>query len=461
MRVKHLSLKNFKNIEQFDKSFDGGVYLVTGSNEIGKTTLINAIVSLLTGERSSNLLQTGKENGYAKMVVGNDGKEYNIEVRMTENNPKGSLTITDQEGMKSNTITGLQKLFGYTNFDAYDFVAMSKTAEGRRSQVEYVKQLLTNEAKTRIVEIDSSLADLDVSRKTKNILLRNMVERLKGVPEDAKDYGEMVEVELFYKKKEEAKESNSDIEKGEEKVRLATQRLNSYDAEIVQIKEENTKSVQSKMKQIENLREQIRLIEEEVLEEEQKLSEGISEIETNRIKGQKIVTDGTKWLSEQVAINIDGIDSEIQEGIEHNKKHALYSEVSKLEETKTKTEQEHDKIKSDIKTLLTEKETIIKNSDLPIDGLSFTDEGLFLNDIQFKHGEVSTSQEMEVAVKLMIALNPKVKVFRIAQGESLDERKLKSIVDFANENKLQGFIEQVQRNQDDLIVEKYQEDDNS
>lgn len=68
---------------------------------------------------------------------------------------------------------------------------------------------------------------------------------------------------------------------------------------------------------------------------------------------------------------------------------------------------------------------------MPISGLSFSDDGLVLNDVPFVAGKVSDSQIMEVAAKLIIASNPTVKVFRIARGESLGEKRLQAIIDIA------------------------------
>ena len=96
---------------------------------------------------------------------------------------------------------------------------------------------------------------------------------------------------------------------------------------------------------------------------------------------------------------------------------------------------------------------------MPISGLSFTDDGLVLNDVPFIAGKVSDSQIMEVAAKLIIASNPTVKVFRIARGESLGQKRLQAILDLAKKEGFQGFIESVVRGQQDLIIEEYEESD--
>ena len=75
----------------------------------------------------------------------------------------------------------------------------------------------------------------------------------------------------------------------------------------------------------------------------------------------------------------------------------------------------------------------------------------------FVAGKVSDSQIMEVAAKLIIASNPTVKVFRIARGESLGAKRLQSLIELARKEVHRGFIEEVKRGQDDLIIEEYSE----
>lgn len=52
-----------------------------------------------------------------------------------------------------------------------------------------------------------------------------------------------------------------------------------------------------------------------------------------------------------------------------------------------------------------------------------------------------------------------VNIFRIGRGESLGAKRLQSIVNLAKENGFQGFIEQLERGQQNLIVEEYRETD--
>ena len=114
-------------------------------------------------------------------------------------------------------------------------------------------------------------------------------------------------------------------------------------------------------------------------------------------------------------------------------------------------------LESKTEKLATERETLIKNSKLPIEGLNFTDDGLELNGVPFAPGKVSDSQIMEVAAKLIICKNPKVKVFRVGRGESLGKNRLQSLIQLAKKSGYQGFIEQVVRDQNEMRIEEYTE----
>lgn len=164
MIVKKLELVNFQVIKEFNADFDGNVYFITGDNELGKSTVLKAIGALLTGNRDA-VLKNGESKGFAKMIVGDDGEEYEVELKFTKANPRGTLSIKSKTtGMKSDNVSMLQKIFGYTDFDAVEFSRWSETAEGRRKQIEVVKSLLPEEVRTRIAEIDTEVAGLKTER---------------------------------------------------------------------------------------------------------------------------------------------------------------------------------------------------------------------------------------------------------------------------------------------------------
>lgn len=468
MIIKSLVLHNFQVVKDFSADFDGNVYFVTGENERGKSTILKSIGIMLTGNRD-DVLKIGEEKGFGKMVVGNDGENYDVDLKFTKANPRGTLTIKHQTtGMKSDNISMLQKIFGYTDFDAVEFSRWSDTAEGRRKQIEAVKALLPKKVQDRIQEIDKSVKekrdfrkDVNSELKTYTTIVENAEKALS--PGDVKTYANPIEISDLMQKQTE----NAQLI---EKAKTVRQKLEERKAQLLQI----TVKVKNNENSFELTKKRLDDSEKEAKEEyEKKLAKikedrdrattefgkNVHEIEAERLDYITRKETAEAWLKEYEANNPEesNIAEELRIAQDHNKKNASVVDYLAKKEQKDLAQTKSDNFDTEISKLLKERETLIAKSKLPIKGLTFTDDGLELNGVPFVEGKVSDSQIMEVAVNLVIATNPTVKVFRIARGESLGEDRLQAIIDIAKKNGFQGFIEEVKRGQSDLVIEEYNE----
>lgn len=459
MIIKRMELLNFQVIKEFNADFEGNVYFITGDNELGKSTLLKAIGAMLTGNRDA-VLRNGEEKGFAKMVVGDDGEEYEVELRFTKANPRGTLSIKQKTtGMRSDNVTMLQRIFGYQDFDAVEFSRWSETAEGRRKQIEVVKALLPEKVRTRIAEIDAEVTTVKDKRKEANAEVKtftticaNAEKQLK--PGDVKTYAEKKDITALM---EEQNENARLIEKAKT-VRAALQ-TRTEQLEAIPGRIETADKVLADAKT-----EMERIIAEakatyKTAQETHKAT--VAQIEADKIDYENRKKNAAEWLKKYEANNPENLDTaeQLKKAEEHNRINGLvvdYQTKKKQKEAAEKVARTHDE---KLATLAKERETLIATSKLPIAGLTFTDDGLELNGVPFVAGKVSDSQIMEVAAKLIIASNPTVKVFRIARGESLGEKRLQTIIDIARKNGFQGFIEEVKRGQDDLQIEEYTENE--
>jgi energy-coupling factor transporter ATP-binding protein EcfA2 len=453
MHVTEIELSNFKTIKDFKADFTGGIYLVTGENEIGKSTLLNAIGMLLTGERSSNLLTHGEEKGFAKMTVGEGENAYEVELRFTEKNPRGTLTVCKKgSALKSNNLTALQSIFKYQDFDAHEFVKWSETTEGRRKQVEIVKSLLPLEVQNRILAIDNDVLKIKESRKDDNANIKaysSVLDKSGLTPEDVEKYAEPKDLDELIAKKTEAVTFNEDLTKFKTryderalditKAETDKKELSKTNKETIAKLEEEKKAITAKINKIKT---------------DEKIALDLADKKVKELQDKQ--SNYITWAKGKEPKILTEIEEEINSITEFNQKAASVVEYKKNKEELVKANRLKEEKETKLSNYATERQQLIDNSELPIKGLDFADDGLILNGVPFKTGEVSTSQEMEVAAKLIIAKNPTVKVFRIAQGESLGTARLNAIVDFANANGYQGFIEEVHRGQQELIVENYE-----
>lgn len=481
MFIKKIELLNFQVIKEFNADFEGNVYFITGDNELGKSTLLKAIGAMLTGNRDG-VLRNGEEKGFAKMVVGDDGEEYEVELRFTKANPRGTLSIKQKTtGMRSDNVSMLQKIFGYQDFDAVEFSRWSETAEGRRKQIEVVKSLLPEKVRNRIAEIDKEVITVKDKRKDANAEVKTYTticasaeKQLK--PGDVKTYAEKKDITALM---EEQNENARLIEKAKTVRQTRQQRIEQLAAIPERIKEAEA-TRKTDIEAIDNdlaaeEKEVARIIAEakarlakakesakankEAIEKDFK--ETLDIIGNDKADFERRKANADKWLEEYEKNNPENLDTaeQLKKAEEHNRINSLvvdYQTKKKAKEAAEKTARKYD---DKLGELAKERETLIATSKLPIAGLSFTDDGLELNGVPFVAGKVSDSQIMEVAAKLIIASNPTVKVFRIARGESLGEKRLQAIIDIAKANGFQGFIEEVKRGQTDLVVEEYTENE--
>jgi DNA repair exonuclease SbcCD ATPase subunit len=452
MIVKKLELVNFQVIKEFNADFDGNVYFITGDNELGKSTVLKAIGALLTGNRDA-VLKNGESKGFAKMIVGDDGEEYEVELKFTKANPRGTLSIKSKTtGMKSDNVSMLQKIFGYTDFDAVEFSRWSETAEGRRKQIEVVKSLLPEEVRTRIAEIDTTVAGLKTERTGVNRDLKTY----KSISDAAGQGLTTQDLKTYAKPKDITELMKEQAENAQliEKAKTVRSALEQRKKQLEEIPERLAAAKATYEKAIEEAK--------KAIERTEKLyKEAIAQIESEKADYEARKANAEKWLANYEENNPEKLETseQLRKAEEHNKMAAKVADYLSKKKQAGDKKAEAEKMDSEIAELSAEREKLISSAKLPISGLSFSDDGLVLNDVPFVAGKVSDSQIMEVAAKLIIASNPTVKVFRIARGESLGQKRLQSILDLAKKEGYQGFIESVVRGQHDLIIEEYTENE--
>lgn len=467
MYIKRLELSNFQVIEKFEGEFEGNVYFVTGDNELGKSTLLKAIGIMLTGERDE-VLRNGTDKGFAKMVVGDDGEEFDVELKFTEKNPRGTLTIKQKSsGMQTDNVTMLQKIFGYQDFDAVEFSRWSETAEGRRKQIAVVKSLLPSETIKEIEEIDSKVLELKSERTGVNRDVKTygtLADSAKSLcPNDMEKYAKPIDIaDLMERQKQNAQliEKAKSVRQAKE---LREQELSGIDGriEIANSTYQNTlENIEEDEAEAKRQYEQaIESIKERRERAKKDLDADLEGIENSRADSQRRLDNCNKWLAEYEQNNPENDDTEklLNEAKVHNERFNAIQQYQEKKKQYDEVKAKADKMDSDIEELQAKRNTIINHAQLPIEGLSFTEDGLTLNGIPFADGHVSDSQKMELACRLIIAANPNIRIFRIARGESLGAKRLQTIIDIAKKNGYQGFIENVVRGQEEMRVEEYTE----
>lgn len=94
MILKSVALKHFRNYSDMYLEFDRGTNILYGDNAQGKTNILEAVyVSGTTrshkGSKDKELIQFGEEESHIRTVVERDGLDYQIDMHIKKNKPKG------------------------------------------------------------------------------------------------------------------------------------------------------------------------------------------------------------------------------------------------------------------------------------------------------------------------------------------------------------------------------------
>lgn len=83
----------------------------------------------------------------------------------------------------------------------------------------------------------------------------------------------------------------------------------------------------------------------------------------------------------------------------------------------------------------------LAGAEMPVDGLSFDEDGILLDGIPLS--QASSSEQLRVGIAIAMAVNPKIRVIRITDGSLLDSESLALIDRMVGANDFQAWIERV------------------
>lgn len=94
MNIRSIELKNFRNYENLEISFDEETNILFGDNAQGKTNILEAAYMSGTtkshkGSRDREMIRFGEEEAHLKTVVVRGGREYQIDMHLKKNRAKG------------------------------------------------------------------------------------------------------------------------------------------------------------------------------------------------------------------------------------------------------------------------------------------------------------------------------------------------------------------------------------
>jgi|GEM_PF-1724121 chromosome segregation ATPase len=447
MQLKRIKIENFKKLEDLNSNIDGNIIYVKGGNEKGKTTFTNAVVSLLNAKLDvDSPVTTGKDEGSLEGVFeAPNGEKYTVQIEFE--NDKSKVKIAFPNGKISRKVTEIRDIFNYNSFSPEEFVAKSKSAEGRRWQRDQVLKLLPDEIQKSFRKaMEEEKEAFDQRRELKR---------------NADAYEKMIQSE---KPSDEEKQMAKEADKYQEEMAKAEDNLNEkkiHKDNVDKINDELDRAktsfgtrrgaIDDTIDQIDN---QIKALRESRIKKENELETLKMNYAGYKNRKEEELNALGKFNEEEYATAEKAVEAT---RIKFNK----INEALKRVDSFTKKKNELDKYTSLIKKEDTklrntreEKELLVQKNKLPVEGLEITSDGLSINGLPFNKNQISTSKIMEIAISVLIEMNQKAPIIVVGRAESLDPESLEKIVEQATKNNCQIFIDKVEKGDFQLEFEE-------
>ncbi len=469
-----MKLKNYKLIKDFDKTYENArILLVTGQNEIGKSSLIRGLIENMTAKSTTPQPVTiGEKDGLKTFIIPDkNGNPVTIVNNFSEKNPKGSFYAIDYMGRKIKSVDEIRELIGVFQEMSIDkFYNMQSTAEGRRKIIKQIYSLLPAKEKERIEHIEKQttkggeLFDKRTSVNSHAKALENIVTNNIPTKEDeilAREYDNINEnLTLLRNQYQDANIKTSAQVALKERIEEYRKEYDDLPLKHERLKKASEEKFKANEKQIEFLREQIENLEKE---NEHIKAEYESDTHSLREKAKEIqakIKESEKNV-ENNDVNIVALTHQIKEAEtikeQASNARAKINEYNKHLEHARNTQQEAEELSAQIETLRSEKQDIIANSNLPsglvIDGDDFTWNGFAFNDNQ-----VSKSSALLVIAELLCNI-VEAKIVYIGEKALFDKDRFKQLVKIAEKYGKIPVLEEVVDNQVEIKVITEVEDD--
>lgn len=392
MKIIKFEAENFKKLKAVNIEPSSNVVMLSGSNGSGKSSILDAIELAIGGVGSvKKPIRDGEKKAKIRLGFG----EFTVSRNITEKSSVLKIESVDGYEQKSPQ-KFLDSLMGRISFDPMLFIN-SKPKEQRQILLDFTGLDIDRFDKDRKEIYDNRTILRRSYKENKNVLQSKVL--VKDMPQDEIKINDLM-LDLDKKKK--------------------------HNLEIDDFK-----------KELEINKKELTIINNEVKELEIQLST-LKEKEDGL--EHKIKTD-TSSFSYMIKEDEESILKEIGEV---DKKNAIIRENAKYKELKNTINlmlKDGEKMTKDIEDIDLQKDIAIRESNMPIENLSFSDNGVLINNIPLE--ELSSAEKIKTGVSISMALNPKIKVLRITDGSLLDSNSLKIISEMAEKQDYQVWIEKV------------------
>lgn len=392
-KIVKLQADNFKRLRAVEINPDGNLVVIAGRNGQGKTSVLDAITAALGGNNTKTLprpIRDGEDN--AQIVL----ETEDLIVTRTFTGTTSKLTVKGKDGaLYTKGQAKLDELLGKLSLDPLAFTNLSD-----RDQL---KTLLD------LVDLPFDPAELEAER--------------------AQVFGERTDVNRRVK---ELQGQLNSIPVTKEMADLEEVSVSALLTEYREGQEAHTRASNTR-RQAEYWAERVELLRQELAEAETKRAEADHHVEIL-----------------PALPDLEAIQSQIDNAEQINADVRTFRSWLSASESLFAAKSDADQLTEQLAAIDKRKADGLAAATFPVDGLGFDEDGVTYQGIPFK--QASGAEQLRVSLAMAIALNPGLRVIRIADGSLLDSTNLKLIEDMATASDYQVWIEMVNESGDFGIV---------
>jgi DNA repair exonuclease SbcCD ATPase subunit len=408
MKVQELKVRHVRGVRNIKIYADDDCNELVGKRGAGKSTLLDAIRFAIGGPSAvdSSMLRQGETKGEVSLKT-DDGWEIVRTVREGKK-PTAKITKDGQKRLQGD----LDKLF--TDF-AFDPLAFSRMRIP--DQVECIKRLAGKELVAELDELDKLIKEVKAE-----ITLKGREIKGKGT------------VDIPAKPDESKRIDTSAVMAELKEIKAFNQEQEGIAADVNRVTNE-----------VYNSSEHLKVMEGEVAAAKAALARAEKELEESvkrHASLEKSLHDMEKPQDEK---DISELDEKLAMASEVND--AITAQVTEYKAAKKKA-QELDELKDARSDLQDELETLLeKRSDksrsikMPVEGMTFSDDGIRVDGKPFK--DLSSSEKISASAEIGMAIHGDFQVMLVQDGALLGEDGFAELVELAKKNGIQLWVETI------------------
>ena len=422
-RIDEVNIKNFKNLKTIELSIDGRSFYISGKNGRGKSSLIQALQIPFDADMLPvEPISVGEDKASISIKVsgimyGQDAKRvYRLDVTFTPSAKCGNIKIfNDKDEEVSKTRSFVDGLFNAISFDILSFLKMKPAA-----QVQELRSLLPKEFLDEIDQLDTDRKKKFDARAYKNTRAKELEGSLKthGYSEaEVKKYLQPMDVEQLNADIEVIRKKEVDYDMVERGVLDREQRMVRLDEEEKDIHEQ-IEALKAKLVELEKVR-------------------AVTDVELKK---------GRTYLDKHVRPDATELTDRMAEAAKHNEHHNILKVYKEKMKELADAKEESETLSREIKDIDAKKVKMFSHQDVPVKGLTFTQDAVLFEGLPLDENQVERSRLIKISAEIAMAINKRLKVIFIQDASLLDKESIKYLRELCEEKDYQLIMEIVSDN---------------